>query len=706
VPLRLLREGRSVKRRSARQASLATRVALVLACGCARETRRLPVAWIVVEPAREDQESVAALDSARIGPESAVVQRVRSGGRLMVAIDLLARSGEVRVDSPGACPLAIQSSELAPGSTQHRRLTPRLDLRLPPHPRDLGYDAPFVIQAVVGCGGAPAGSVTWRQVSGPSLRDARTGSGGLRFEARTTPRDGVALDPPDHGIVPISPRTSAAIAIEAEWHPGRAGEAPVARRRIELASASRARGLPNVGVDEGILLAGAGWSIATAPRDAAASLEPANGLTRLVPDVSGPWVLHDVDGRTVSLRAGRYDETPLDCGRSGCHSAIADAAQRSPMTGALRILAGDEPRSGSDVACAIACHATGEPGTHDGGFADVLGAHDVEVAWSSLPRTARRLGGVTCLACHGPGAIPEPSASWAILRADVCATCHDAPPTYGHVAAWRASRMARSDADVEARTDATCAPCHTTSGFLASIGGGGGERVPPPDVEPIGIACAACHAPHDTRDERHGVANGDHLLRAVSLPAPFDRVAVPGPSRICIRCHAPEAPPFATRGGARSPAASAAAIWAGRGGVDPRTGAPFEAAPVHEAVDEGCVGCHATGPTALERGAGHGFKAGMTGCTACHATTPEVGTAEHEIHERAAAVLARLAGMRPSRSVDRPHHAARRTVTDDPVGRATYDALLVLEDPAAAAHNAPFARALLEVAGAVAGDAP
>ena len=34
-----------------------------------------------------------------------------------------------------------------------------------------------------------------------------------------------------------------------------------------------------------------------------------------------------------------------------------------------------------------------------------------------------------------PGALPE--ARWSILRADVCAYCHDAPPRYGHVEGWR-----------------------------------------------------------------------------------------------------------------------------------------------------------------------------------------------------------------------------------------------------------------------------
>ncbi len=667
------------------------------------------MAWIAVEPAEPaeaDEDSIEALDSARVEPDAVVVRSVRSGARLLIGVDVLALPGEVRIDVPGACPLTVSASELDPPAVDHRRLAPRLALRSPPHPRDLGYDAPFVLEAVPGCPEPAGGSVTWRQVSGPALRGWRTDASGRRFEGRTASWADVGLEPPAHGIVPVSPRTSAAIAIEAEWQPAR-GEASVVRRRVELSSASRARGLPNVGVDEGVLLAGPGWSVSTAPHDAAAALQTSGALTRLVPDVAGPWLLRDSAGRALSLQAGRYDEVPLDCGRSSCHGPIAAVEQGSPMTGALHKLIGDDRLGSGGVACALACHATGEPGTHDGGFTDVMTGFDVDVGWTLLPRAARRLGGVTCLGCHGPSAVPETSARWAILRADVCATCHDAPPTYGHVAAWRSSRMARSDADPQARADAACARCHTTSGFLASLRDGTGNRAPPPDVEPIGIACAACHAPHDEHSTR-AAANADHLVRDVPLPESLEGASVPRPSRVCLRCHAPVAS-FApgARGRTLSPAASAAAIWAGRGGVDPQTGAPLEAPSVHRGVDGGCIGCHSAGPSGLERGAGHAFKAGTTTCATCHTgEVPDSRAIEREIHEQAVTVLARLVEMTPSISTDWPGHTQGLTLANDRIGRAAYDALLVLEDPAAAAHNAPFARVLLEAANRASGGVP
>jgi hypothetical protein len=44
------------------------------------------------------------------------------------------------------------------------------------------------------------------------------------------------------------------------------------------------------------------------------------------------------------------------------------------------------------------------------------------------------------------------------------------------------------------------------------------------------------------------------------------------------------------------------------------------------------------------------------------------------------------------------HASGARIDRGTPVGRALWDVLLVLEDPAAAAHNGPYARALLDAA--------
>src|SRR5580693_7129369 len=174
----------------------------------------------------------------------------------------------------------------------------------------------------------------------------------------------------------------------------------------------------------------------------------------------------------------------------------------------------------------------------------------------------------------------------------------------------------------------------------------------------------------------------------------------PRTNRIGMRCHAPTASfASASADGTLSPSASAAALWAGRGGGNPQTGAPLAIPSAHGAIDDGCIGCHSAGPSILERGASHGFTVDVGKCAGCHRdAVPDSAAIDRDLHEQAAALLATLAHLKSSVLHGRPQHAERVMLPNDRVGRAIYDALLVFEDPAAAAHNAPYARALLEAA--------
>jgi hypothetical protein len=355
----------------------------------------------------------------------------------------------------------------------------------------------------------------------------------------------------------------------------------------------------------------------------------------------------------------------------------------------------DGPFAGDYPACAFGCHTIGEPSIDDGGFASValrfgLGSPDLRRAgFHDLPAPLRRLGGVGCVACHGPGTIAEEGSAPAILRAGVCATCHDAPPRYGHVVAWQSSRMARADADPRTRGDPACAKCHTTWGFLDAA-----TRKPPDDAAPTGISCAACHAVHPVKAGASGVLGATcaaALAREAPPPALLDG-ALPSGSRksdLCLGCHTP-AP------GDRAPSATAAAIWAGRGGVDPRTGAPLTGTAIHGSVPGGCIGCHASGPPGLGRGGGHAFAARSDDCAACH-----VERSDPSIRERAVSLWARTTSTNSTTSMatSDPLHASRRELDrSTPRGRALWNVALVLEDPAADRHNAAYARALLDAA--------
>ncbi len=583
----------------------------------------------------------------------------------------------------------------------------------------VGFDSPFALTAIALCPEARAGRITWRQIGGAAVRELDTRDDGFTLHARTPSMTDTVGAPLPWGIVPLSPRTRGELVLEAVWRDDRGHQE---KHQIQIAAAPRSRGLPNTPVSARVYLGGTGWHVVGRPGSSGAEIANTDGVTSFLPDVSGDFHLRDGGGRNLALRAARYDETPLDCGRSGCHQAITDAAASSPMTTVLaRGLSpgpgGHEPAFGPGYPdCAIACHATGEPGLPDGGFTHVAAgfgavANSIDPRarrWADLPRPLRRLGGVGCLACHGPGALPEASARWGILRTGVCATCHDAPPRYGHVVAWGGTAMSRSDRDPRAATDRSCVRCHTTWGFLASLTGSSVDRRPPSDddgvANVVGIACAACHAVHDpvSPDSERGAQPVPALLRAPPVPAWLGEIAeVLDKSRVCLGCHTPDQTEAA-------PSASAAALWLGRGGIDPATGDALNGPAPHATVAGGCIGCHRGGPAELARGANHGFSAGPRVCAPCHARTP----APTDLRARALRLWTQhKAAGQSDAPVDtfRPPHANAKpdrlqvprptpTKPNTPVERALWNLALIVEDPAAEAHNAPYARMLLDAA--------
>ena len=529
---------------------------------------------------------------------------------------------------------------------------------------ELGFDQPFTITLSPGCREGTAGKVEWAQIEGPPLQTT-VEQNGYTLRGRTRPLSDVHPGPIPAGIVPLSPRTRGQYAFRASFR-GSGGASDVV---VRLASAARSAGLPSVALGTRFFLGGSGWHVKTPAREGHAEVERGGPLDAFRPDARGRWVLEDGAGNELGLMAGLHSETPLDCGRSECHQKETDAFQSSRMTsvlhrGLLGVFADYDP------GCAVGCHTAGEPGLGDGGFDAVrrelgLSSHFFKGpgGWDALPRALRRVGGVTCTACHGPGAIPVRSARWTVLRADVCAVCHDAPPRYGHVAAWERTRMAKADADPEARRRSECRGCHTTAGFLERHD----LRKPDPlapDV-PLGISCAACHAPH-------GPSFGLRQLRDLPLPSYITLPASAAPSRVCINCHVSAAD--------ESVQASAGTLVFGS--VD-------KATPPH--ADIGCTGCHGASRV---HGEGHDFAASQSACAPCH----EAGAPKTpNFQARAQNLFQKLTGKVPG---PRPEHAAL-TPDSAPPSHALANVLRVLEDPAAGVHNAAYARALLDEAEAL-----
>ncbi len=586
--------------------------------------------------------------------------------RFVVARRNLARS----LDLAGFCVAEIPRAD---ADVLDVVLTPWIEALVPP---PVGFDQTFSIEVRPGCREALAGQVTWEVLS---AGDRAAGEVGLTVERRGFLARGrtAAWSPPPMprwGIVPISARESGEIVLRVRYtHPSLD---PIVRE-LRVLAAARSTGLPSMAIGAGALLRGGPFVIREAPPGARAAIEAfAMDLERFVPDVEGRWLLADREGRTLALRSGAHASTPLDCGRSSCHARETEHARASPMTGALA--------SHLNERCALACHATGEPGLPDGGFSHEAG----RLGWSaptelttdtlaSMPRPLRRLAGVGCTACHGPGAIPEASARWAILRADVCASCHDAPPRYGHVEAWSRSPMSESDLAIETRAPA-CARCHTTAGFLTSIGARAETEVPL-DAGPMGIACAACHAPHSDARLPHALVRRVRAPESLGvLPAAWTDAG----ATVCLSCHAP-------REG--EPMVSSAAILLGVGGLS-SNGTPLSAvdgeAP-HANVT--CTECHASEPSsgsagALERGAAHAFAIDRARCVRCH----EAGAVDAAFSSGSVLVSAARARLGAAQTSITPHLAP--TTADASV----WNASLVASDRGAWAHAPGYARRLLE----------
>lgn len=617
-------------------------------------------------------------DSLRVEPPSVVRSALRVGARLELSLD---RDAErVVLGAPEACPVPLPPSPVG-GAPTRLSLVPLITLSGPES--DVGYDTAFEISIRIGCAAVRRGTLEW-SLEGEPLGAFSVVDSGYRVVARTTKiPDRLAVWPPGR-IVPISPAEQGKTRIIARWT-SPAGAVVV--RSIRIVAAPRSRGLPNVALGERVLLAGSGFSVLRRPDGAHADPMPwgrgRTPLSSIVPDGAGTWELAHESGRTLTIHASRYDTVLLDCGRTECHAAETHAAQNSPMSAALANLLAS-PQAPAAIECTFGCHTLGEPGIADGGFSHALSELALDPtrlpAWNQLPRALRRLGGVGCMACHGPAQIPEKAANWGILRAEVCAYCHDAPPRYQHVLAWTTSALAKADQRLETRVSAECARCHTTWGFLEALAGvGRGFRMPPDDEPPLGITCAACHAVHAEDVVRPG------LLRRVPTSPAYAGVPAAALERSggCIFCHEPE----------RAGGPSSALIWVGQGAQDPLSGAPLIGPAPHAAVPGGCVGCHLSGTAQQPGRTGHTFKADPRHCSRCHAAR----AVDRSIFARAKHLLA--LGARPAISAFPPH--ARPSSLTSAHDRALALVRLVIEDRGAAVHNPRYATLLLDRAASV-----
>jgi hypothetical protein len=646
----------------------------LLGCSLPREK-----VWLRIELPAELHAAAAALE---VKPR--IAESSRKLGRGVIALELKRDAGRVRLRLPGACPVVVDASTL-PREPRTLALDALFDVG--PSERTVGLDQSFEVRAVPRCTEAQPMRAVLSVSGGAGLASAVVEQQGRLLRGKTAAT--LPAKANVHGIVPVSAAEHAKLRSELTLRVELPGHEPFVRR-LGVSAVARSSGLPNIGLSHPVLLSNDGWRLERAPHGSSAALRAAGGLWELTTDQAGVYRLLGDGGAKLSIQSGRYDQTPLDCGRSECHAAIAASAADSPMTQALASdLGGCHTLENPE--CASACHTVGEPGTDDGGFSHVareLKLPAIPHAYEDLPRALRRLGGVGCAACHGPGAIPEPTGRWAILRSDVCAVCHDAPPRYGHVAALATSRMAYSDHAPETR-QGECARCHTTWGAL-------GRPAPEHTAESFGLACVACHDvhPHAVHASAQTGKVEFGLLRRFPLPSWMSNPpgSYFGQSRVCVSCHSPSSE-------TQRPEASAAALVAGQGGLDPQTGRALVLPGPHAIDAKGCLSCHYSGPSGLSLGSSHGFDATEAACARCHQTPPR---RDPELGKRAQRLLGVLDPQRDLASAEKPWHASPPRANGGSTAterlRAIRNVLLVLEDPAADVHHPAYARALLDSA--------
>ncbi|GEM_PF-627831 len=572
-------------------------------------------------------------------------------------------SRQVTVQAAGACPVNLKAP---PAGAMPRLLRAELvpRLQIVRDRAEVGFGESFRLKAVPNCAVPEESRIRWQQRALPSGK--LTESWGNELSGRMPSLKSVLGAELPWGIVPISPRTQQKLSVRATLLSPTGNE--LGNATTTLSAAARASGLPNVAVNHTLQLGGGGWQLLKRPPGSHAELGVGDGFSSFLADMPGNFELRDDAGRGLRVHAARLDSMPLDCGRSGCHTEVVKSFESNPMAKALDIV------PVAERACAVGCHTQGEAELDDGGSGQVrreLGLTEFALTSADvLPRDLERVSHVGCLGCHGPGAIPEATARWGIVRSAVCAVCHDSPPEYGHHQAWSETAMAKPPTDARMQ-NVPCARCHTTTGFLHTQTVDAPLRDPPPQVRVSGLTCVTCHAVHSD-------SKLPHLLRAVKTEG-FPVLGL-GSSQVCVSCHS---------AGSREeyPSASAASIWAGSGGFEPITGEPLAGPTAHRDQGRGCLLCHGGDTGGLKRGADHSFTASRDQCQLCHAAP--LGASE--LRGRAERAWAALGFEAWSQHGQERRHFSRTSARD----RARYNLSLVFEDPAFDAHNSAYAELLI-----------
>ncbi len=365
--------------------------------------------------------------------------------------------------------------------------------------------------------------------------------------------------------------------------------------------------------------------------------------------------------------SGPLASPPLYVGSAACIECHED--DHNDWSGTLHATAFDTlvaDGDGDNPLC-FPCHAVGygEPS----GFVDL--------------QTTPHLADVQCENCHGPGSNhaidPDNVGIDVSLDSSLCGECHQSCHGlcgvyyHPHFEQWSTSKHSMSLWDIRwlPEYEESCLQCHSTDYRLAPVD----DKPPAPGVF-YNLECVACHRPQ-------GSPNASQL-----------RIA---PESLCAQCH--------TMGDASpgvEPDQAQFEFMHGAGGFA-LDGTSFDGLypTAFTALPGKCVFCHvyleAYGGPDQPANSGHTFEANTRACSPCHTEedgTERVANVRGEIEPRLA-VVARYFDPGDALYVDpatlTPEELARYNV-------AKFDYEFVKADRSYGAHNAGFARRLMEEA--------
>ncbi|MEI7902419.1 MAG: multiheme c-type cytochrome [bacterium] len=293
------------------------------------------------------------------------------------------------------------------------------------------------------------------------------------------------------------------------------------------------------------------------------------GRSMFVPDVVGSTLRGDYKvvatiktaSKTISVTntlfgskyQGMYSDEGFGC--EMCHpDKVATFIQTQHSSAFTRKING-EAGSGFKVTCA-SCHVLGYDKTAsatNGGFDDVMietgwawptNLANVVAAsnnWDTMPSTLKVKANIQCESCHGPGyrhMLGGGSTNMVgrgigiSLSAGNCGFCHDSMTH--HVKNYEWGQTLHASGYVF-RGTGSCAPCHSTTGFIDANDPGvdsNGKVVTTRGTGNEGVTCAACHDPHSK-------GMGEGQLRSFSSVtfANSNVVTKGGAGLVCMKCH-------------------------------------------------------------------------------------------------------------------------------------------------------------------------